>query len=400
MTTTTRPATLPTNLPATRSLPWAPVLALALATFAMVTAEMLPTAVLPHMAADLGVSEARVGLLVSGWAAVVVLLSFPLVRLTSRWDRRAVITGTMVVFAAANALTAAAPSYAAALAARFVAAAATGLLWATVNAHLADVVREDRLARAVAVMLGGATLGMVLAVPAANAVASVWGWRTTFAAVAVLAVVAAVLVARARTATGAVAPAADGPVPRDPQALRRVVALAVIGGIVIVGHFGVFTFIVPLLGEAAGSLPGGVSGLLLAFGLSSGLGVLLVARWGDRRPGLALTMSGALTAAAIGGLTVADTSALVAVPVLVLWGAATGALPPLLQTAIMRAAGVRLRSLAGTLIPVALNLGIAAGAALGSAVVASARVGAVPGPAALVAVVGAALLAVLLRRRD
>ena len=48
------------------------------------------------------------------------------------------ITGTMVVFAAANALTAAAPSYAAAGTARFVAAAATGLLWASVDAHLAE----------------------------------------------------------------------------------------------------------------------------------------------------------------------------------------------------------------------------------------------------------------------
>lgn len=394
MTTTTCPATLP----ATRSLPWAPVLALSLATFAMVTAEMLPTAVLPHMAADLGVSEARVGLLVSGWAVVVVLLSFPLVRLTSRWDRRTVITGTMVVFAAANALTAAAPSYAAAGTARLVAAAATGLLWASVNAHLADVVPEDRLARAVAVMLGGATLGMVLAVPVANAVASAWGWRTTFAALTVLAVVAAALVARARTAASAASTAADDRVGTDPEALRRVVTLAVIGGIVLVGHFGVFTFIAPLLRQAAGSLAGGVSGLLLVFGLSSGLGVLLVARWGDRRPGLALAVSGLLTAMAIAGLTVAGTSAVVAVPVLVLWGAATGALPPLLQTAIMRAAGVRLRSLAGTLIPVALNLGIAAGAALGSAVVAVAGVGAVPVPATLVALLGAGLLAVLLRR--
>ena len=394
MTTTTHPAT---RLPAP-SLPWAPVLALALAAFAMVTAEMLPTAVLPHMAADLGVSEARVGLLVSGWAAVVVLLSFPLVRLTSRWDRRAVITGSMVVLAAANALTAVAPSYAGAGSARFVAAAATGLLWASVNAHLADVVPEDRLARAVAVMLGGAILGMVLAVPVANAVASTWGWRTTFAAVAVLAAVAAVLVARARTTATAVAPAADEPVGTDPGALRRVVALAVIGGIVIVGHFGVFTFIAPLVGETGRSLPGGVSGLLLVFGLASGLGVLLVGRWGDRRPGLALALSALLTAVAIAGLTIAGTSTLATLAVLVLWGGATGALPPLLQTAIMRTAGVRLRSLAGTLIPVALNLGIAAGAALGSAVVAVAGVDAVPVPAALVALVGAGLLAVLLRR--
>ena len=57
------------------SLPWRVAPRAGVATFARVTAEMAPTAVLPHMTAELGVSEAPRGLLVSGWAAVVVRLA-------------------------------------------------------------------------------------------------------------------------------------------------------------------------------------------------------------------------------------------------------------------------------------------------------------------------------------
>ena len=138
------------------------------------------------------------------------MATFPLVRLTRRWDRRSVVAGALVVFAAASALTAVAPTYEAAVASRLLGAAVCGLLWATVNAHVADIVPSRRLATGVAVVLGGATLGTVIGVPLASLVARGWDWRVAFGALAVLGVVAAVLV-RA-VVTGAVA---DGPRPAD-----------------------------------------------------------------------------------------------------------------------------------------------------------------------------------------
>src|SRR4051794_26285822 len=79
------------------ALPWPSLVVLGGATFVMVTGEMLPTAVLPQMSADLGVTQARTGLLVSLWATTVVLTTFPLVRLTRRWERRTVVAGALVV---------------------------------------------------------------------------------------------------------------------------------------------------------------------------------------------------------------------------------------------------------------------------------------------------------------
>src|SRR4051812_25965191 len=63
-------------------LPWPSLLVLGTATFTMVTAEMLPTAVLGPMSEGLDVPDAQAARLVSLWAAVVVVASFPLVALT------------------------------------------------------------------------------------------------------------------------------------------------------------------------------------------------------------------------------------------------------------------------------------------------------------------------------
>ena len=175
-TTTNRSATTaaegPSATPVAPSrLPWPALLVLGSATFVMVTAEMLPTAVLPQMAAGLGVSEAQTGLLVSIWAGVVVIGSLPLVRLTRRFDRRTVVIASLIGLGAAAATTSIAPTYELVAAGRVVGALAVGLLWATTNALTADLVDDRDLARGVAIVLGGATLGMVLGTPIASLVA-------------------------------------------------------------------------------------------------------------------------------------------------------------------------------------------------------------------------------------
>ncbi|WP_226909821.1 MFS transporter [Georgenia ruanii] len=357
-------------------------------TFVVVTGEMLPTAVLPLMAADLGVSPARVGLLVSGWAFVVVVASFPLVRLTRGLDRRRLLAGAIAVFGAASLVTALAGSYAVAAGSRLVAAAVCGLLWATVNAHLAALVPERLLGRAVAVVLGGGTLGTVLAVPAANAAGALWGWRTTFgalAALSLLAVAGAVSTLAPRTARGE---AAARPGQAGRRSLRPVVVLVALGGTLLVGHFAAYTFVTELLAGSGASLA--VSAALLLFGVLSGLGVLVVGRVGDRFPRAALVASAGLVAAALLGLIALGAHPLADVAVVAVWGLATGALPPLIQTAVMRAAGPEHRAAAATLIPVVFNLGIAVGAAAGSAVVAAFGVAALPVPAGVVALLAAA----------
>ncbi|PUB31733.1 putative MFS family arabinose efflux permease [Promicromonospora sp. AC04] len=394
------PGTAPADV-----LPWPSLLVLGAGTLFMVTAEMLPTAVLEQMSAGLGVAESSTGLLVSVWAAVVVVLSFPLVRLTRRWDRRAVIAGGLAVLALSSALTALAPTYQVAVGARVVGAAAVGLLWATTNAHVADLVADRLLGRAIAVVLGGATLGMVVGTPLARLVADAAGWRAAFWALAVLSLLSAVavrlVVARAAvpggtTADGAAAASGSGAVAPQ-RGLGRLLAVTGLVALVLVGHYGAYTYITRLTEAPAQALPGGMSTLLLAFGLASAAGVALAGRLGDRS-GPALVVSVAATALTVLSLGVVDVSPLLGVAVVVAWGVVSGGMPPFAQTLILRLAGPERRSFAGALIPVVFNGGIAVGAGLASAVVASSGVTALPLLAAVVIGVAALALAATIRR--
>lgn len=386
-------------------------------TFVVVAGEMLPTAVLPFMAADLGVPPPQVGLLVSLWAAVVVIASFPLVHLTAHRDRRRTVAAALVVLGGASLVTALAPSFAVALGSRLVAAAACGLLWATINAYTAAVAPERRLGQAVAVVLGGGTLGSVVAVPAANAMAETWDWRGTFAAVAVLAVAGAVAVvlvvapgaddggppvARRRAASPwwrrAAVPVRSGLAavragavrgPGGPAgAGRAVLVLATAGGILLAGHFAAFTFVTTLL-EAS---PAGIGTLLIVFGVASGLAVVLAGRVADAEPDRLFLADAAVLAVSLLALAAAGRWTGLDVMVVALWGLAGGAVGPLAQTAIMRSAGPALRATAGTTIPVVFNLGIAVGAASGSGAVDRLGPGALPWLAGGMALTAAALL--------
>ncbi len=386
-------------------LPWPSLLVLGAGTLFMVTAEMLPTAVLEQMSTGLGVAESSTGLLVSMWAAVVVVLSFPLVRLTRRWDRRTVIAGGLAVLALSSALTALAPTYQVAVGGRVLGAAAVGLLWATTNAHVADLVSDRLLGRAIAVVLGGATLGMVVGTPLARLVADAAGWRAAFWALAVLSLVSAVavrlVVARAAglggtTADGAATGPGSGAVAPQ-RGMGRLLAVTALVALVLVGHYGAYTYITRLTEAPAHALPGGMGTLLLVFGLASAAGVALAGRLGDRS-GPALVVSVTATALTVLGLGVVDVSPLVGIAVVVAWGVVSGGMPPFAQTLILRLAGPGRRSFAGALIPVVFNGGIAVGAALASFVVARSGVTALPLLAAVVVGVAALGLVAAVRR--
>ncbi|MFC7405878.1 MFS transporter [Georgenia alba] len=389
------------------TLPWPALLTLGLAVFVVVSGEMMPTAVLPTLAADLDVPVAQAGLLVSAWALTVVVASFPLARLTARYDRTTVIAVAMSVFAFATLVTSMAGSYGLAMGSRLVAAAATGLLWSTVNAHAASIVPEHRIARATAIVLFGGTLGTVAGIPAGNAVAEAAGWRLPFVALGVAGLLTAVAVRAVlprtpvlgTTHTGhgtGTSDAEAGGAPR--RVLRHVLVIGALGGLTLVAHFAAFTFVAELF--APSTLPTPL--LLVVFGAVGAGGVVLVGAASDRHPHLSPVAVSLLLTASLASMLAFGRSAGLDVAVVVAWGVVTGAIGPAVQVAMMRAAGLAHRATAGTLMPVAMNLGIAVGAALGSGVVDRWSVQLLPvlaTGAAVLASVGFAVLARRLRRR-
>src|SRR4051794_32315363 len=119
---------LPISARPERRANWA-LAALAVAAFTYVTTEVLPIGLLTVIAGDLHRSVSGTGLLVTGYATVVVLASLPLTRLTRRVPRRTLLTVTLGVFVAGTLLSAVAPTYPVLLGGRLLIALTQALFW-------------------------------------------------------------------------------------------------------------------------------------------------------------------------------------------------------------------------------------------------------------------------------
>lgn len=380
--------TSPRSSTASNAFPWLPILALSAATLWTVTAELLPAGLLLDIGSSLGVRPSTVGYLVTVWGLAIALLSLPLARATERMDRRTLLVASLAVTGVATMATALAPSYSLLVLARLVAAAAHGLFWSQVVVVGSALAGERHAARAVAVIVAGPTVAGVVSIPAATALGEAVGWRLAFELVGALTAATTLLVLA--TLPRLAPPAAQETGRRDETA-ARVVVTAVLGGALLVGHFLTFTYVAPLLVDVTGMPKAQVSLAMFVFGVAGLFGVLVAPRLNHRLPVAALPLTAGALAVAL--LVVGTARGEVgALAMMAAWGLVIGVLPVVFQTRLLVLASPAYRPTAGAVMVVALNLGVASGAAAGSPI--DHRYGAAPLP--LVAAALAALVTLLL----
>jgi MFS transporter, DHA1 family, inner membrane transport protein len=363
---------------------------LAATTFAAVTTEMLPVGLLPSISAGLGVSESRVGLLVSGYAAVVAVGSIPMAALLERLPRRPVLAALMGTYAVSNAVFAASGGYGLALAARLVAGLAHAAFFAVVVSAAVALVPRPRAGRAVAVVMSGTALALAVGVPVGTALGTALGWRWVFAASAAGLLLLAAAVARllpdTRVRPGGLAAGPERQTVLAGLGQRRLLVMAAVIALLMLGQFTAYTYISPLLLHA-GVTREGVSAVLLGYGAAGLAGLALAGVAADRHPRAGLRLTIGLIAACLAGLALAHAT-LPTVIIAVIWGMAYGAVPTLTQSAALAAAPAAPD--AGPAVVNAMsNVGISGGALIGARELAA-------GPPPVLAVTGAALAAAAL----
>ncbi|CAL9559518.1 Purine ribonucleoside efflux pump NepI [Nocardiopsis dassonvillei] len=317
-------------------LSWLAVLSVALGIFAIVTTEILPIGLLTSIGADFTVSDGAAGLMMT-MPGLLAAVAAPLITvLTGGVDRRAMLAVFVLLLAAANLVTALASSYWPVLLARVMVGVTIGGFW-SIGAGLAGrLVPAAWTARATSVVFAAVPLGSVLGVPLGTLVGDVAGWRTAFAALAVLSLgvlalllaVVPPLPAREPTRAGALAGALGGSGTRFALVLTFLVVSA---------HFAAYTYITPFLERVTGAGPGLVTVHLLAYGAAGVAGNFLGGAAAARRPRAAFAGAAALIAAATLLLPVLGGGAVGSLTLLVLWGAAYGAVPVCSQTLFSRA---------------------------------------------------------------
>lgn len=389
------------------STPWIGLFTLAGAVFVSVTSELLPTGLLPQMAQGLGVSQSRIGLLVAIFATMVVISAIALTGLTQRIPRKPLVLGVLVVFALANFLIAVAPNYEVVVVARVLGGLAQGLFWSVVGAYPGHLLPKEKLARGVAITSAGGSAAFVLGVPAGTALGHAVGWQLAFATLGFVVLALALVALRFLPAVAHRHDAVTDGVDRVTDASsspRRawhrnptVLVIALVFFTVftlMTGHNVFYTYIVPFFTEVNGFAPEWVSALLLVNGVAGVLGLVLVATLWSRLPRTGLVLSVAVTALAILAIGLLPLEHVLVIAALAVWGIAMGPPPALLQTRMLQTVPPRVRDLAAAIMTTGFNLGIATGAILGSGVLETAGLDALPLVGA--AVIGLCFVLVLL----
>ncbi|REF00058.1 MFS transporter [Thermomonospora umbrina] len=343
------------------------LLALAIGAFGIGTTEFVIAGLLPEVASDFGVGIPTAGWLISGYALAVAAGAVPMTMLGARMRRKRLLLLLMVVFIAGNALSALAPGYEVMLLGRIVAAFCHGAFFGVGSVVAADLVAPNRRASAIALMFTGLTVANVLGVPMGTFLGQSLGWRSTFWAVAALGVagligIAALVPDRARQK--GVSLRAEFGVFRSGQ-VWLAVAMTVLG---FGGVFASFTYVAPMMTEAAGFSAGTVSWLLVLFGIGMVVGNLVGGRLADRHPmpSLYTALAGLTVVLALFAFT--SQAKVPAVVTLFLLGGFGFATAPGLQMRTMASAGGA-PTLASAVNIGAFNLGNALAAWLGGLVI-------------------------------
>ena len=250
---------------------WAGVAVLAMGIFILITIEELPIGVLSVMAPDLGVSEGMAGLAVTvpGVLAALVAMATPVI--VGRLDRRLALVLALVAVVASCAVSMLAPNFAVLLLGRVLAGVAIGLYWAVLPIVAVGQVPPAQQAAALTLAFSGTGGALVLGVPLATWIGTHLGWREAFAVVgagALLMAVLIVLLARpVRSETPITARMMLGATGN--RGVRHAITLTLV---LVTAQFITYSFVSPVLQEAAGVPLQRISAMLLLFGIAGVIG--------------------------------------------------------------------------------------------------------------------------------
>jgi MFS transporter, DHA1 family, inner membrane transport protein len=253
------------------------LLALCLGNFMIGTGIMLPAGLLNELAQDLSVSAARAGQLIAVGAFAIGLGSPIMSALTSRIDRRLLLTGSLAAYAALYAASALAPGFDVLLALRVLALLVAAVFTPQAAAVAGRIAGPAGASAAVVFVFLGWSVSSVAGMPLGSLFGALAGWRAAFAGTGLCAALAAGVVwfTLPRGMAGLPLSWAAWRSVFGSPALMLVLSVTVLSA---AGQFTLFTYLAPVFKVELAASPTLISGLFALFG---GFGVVGTA-WAAR----------------------------------------------------------------------------------------------------------------------
>ncbi|WP_182912787.1 MFS transporter [Paracoccus onubensis] len=342
---------------------WLSVISLTCGSFALISSELLPMAVLTPMAADLGITEGAAGQAVTLTAIFAGIAAPTVALIIGRVDRKLINLTLCILVIASNIAVAFTSDYFVLLAARTFLGIAIGGFFALAGATVVKLVSMEDMGKGMSVVFMGLSAGLVVAPALGTLIGEAFGWRAAFMAAAgagMLALLLQAICLPGVPATGATSLSSLFGLLKRPQVrVGLTVGLLFFGGEVCG-----FTFMRPYLETDAGLDATSIAPVLMVLGLASLLGSAIAGMFADRmlRRGFGTTFL-VLGVASIGLLTFGTTYVAV-LAFAAAWGLAVGAGPVMTQTWMGRAAPDQLEGVGGLFLAV-IQVGVALGAIAG-----------------------------------
>ncbi|MEV5041887.1 MFS transporter [Microbacterium sp. LMI1x-1-1.1] len=354
------------------------LLALAVGSFAIGMTEFVVMGLLPEIARELlptawAASQedaiAQAGWLITLYALGVVIGAPTIAASVAKYPRHRVMILLAGALTLCNALTLILPTFELVAASRLLAGLPHGAYFGIGALVAADVMGPGNRAKGIAFVLTGLTVANVVGVPLGTFLGQNLGWRWAF-------VMVVVIFAAATVAIALTVPHRAGEPSRTLRAELKVFRIPQvwfalgIGAIGFGGFFAVYTYVSPLVTEAAGAPAWLVPIVLVVLGLGMTAGNLVGGHLADVN--LVRSMLGLLGLLVVTQLLLALTSGWIVTVIVFVFAVAfaSSAVSPTVQTRLMDVAGDN-QSIAAALNHSAFNTGNAVGAALGGAVIAA-----------------------------
>ena len=307
------------------------VYVLALVSFLVGTSNYIISGILDRIAETMGTSVAAAGQLITVYSLAYAVGTPISMALTAKMDRRKLLLYSLGLFIIANLLTFILSGFGLFIAARIITALGAGVVTVNALSIAAKIAPPGKQASAIANVTMGITASLIIGVPLGRMVASVFGWKAVFLAIAIVGGIAMLVIA-------AVFPRMQGdkPVPlikqfallKKPQVL---VALAItffwLGGYSLA-----YTYISPFLLEVTHLNESLISAALFVFGIASLIGSKVGGYSADKRGIIFTLVSGmALHVISLILLSLVGQSVIAVFAILILWSFAAWSSAPAQQ---------------------------------------------------------------------